>query len=266
MNDQTSDDMQYTAVDRIVSGQTSFRRYLATSDSAFPIFVRAVRKYCTRFSVPAPRMFVRPMLWGFLAARSCWHFVLRVFVCEPIYKAYFKKCGRNFVGDCHIPWIQGQGDIIVGDDVEISGSLKVAFGSRFSDHPTLIIGDSCGIGHDCTFVVGNRITIGRDTWISGNSWIADSNGHPSDLSDRLAKKPPSADDVRPIVIGDGVWIGRYCLIFPGVKIGTGSIVSAGSVVRGHVPPFSVVAGNPAKVVLRMKPPAEQSESSPGHAT
>jgi acetyltransferase-like isoleucine patch superfamily enzyme len=201
------------------------------------------------------------MLWACLAVRSCWHFVLRVFLCEPILKAYFKEYGRNFRGDCHFPWISGNGDIIVGDNVQIDGMIYIHFGARFTNHPTLIIGDDSGIGHECRFVVGNQITIGRDCNISGNCWIADSNGHPSDPADRLARKPPSADDVRPVVIGDGVWIGRCCLIFPGVKIGAGSIVSAGSVVRGHVPPYSVVAGNPAKVIFRMKRPTPHAQST-----
>ncbi len=239
----------------------SFRRYLATSDRPLPTLVRSVYKRCTRFSLPAPRVIGRLMLWAYVASRSCWHFGLRVFVCEPILKAYFKKCGRNFVGDCHLPWVQGKGDIIVGDNVEISGKFNIVFASRFSDQPTLIIGDNSGIGHGCQFVVGNKITIGRNCNISGDCWIADSNGHPSDPADRLARKPPAADEVRPIVIGDGVWIGRSCLIFPGVKIGVGSIVSAGSVVRSHVPPFSVVAGNPAKVVFRMKKTVPNPQST-----
>lgn len=244
----------FKAIDDDASERQTFRRYLATSEGPFPRLVRFAYFRCTRFSLPAPRLIVMPMLWALLAARSFWHFVWRVFVCEPILKAYFKECGRNFIGDCHLPWINGKGDIIVGDNVEISGKLSVAFAARFTDHPTLVIGDNSGVGHDCVFVVGKRIVIGRDCTISGNCWIADSNGHSSDPADRLARKPPPAEDVRPIVIGDGVWIGRNCLIFPGVKIGAGSVISAGSVVRGHVPPYGVVAGNPAKVVFRMKPP------------
>jgi acetyltransferase-like isoleucine patch superfamily enzyme len=259
MDQQSS--VTLNAVGDVAPERQSLRRYLATSDRPFPKLVRFFRKRCTRFSVPAPRVIVKPMLWAFLAVRSCWHFVLRVFVCEPIMKAYFKECGRNFRGDCHFPWISGNGDIIVGDNVEIDGMLYIHFGVRFKNRPTLIIGDNSGIGHDCRFVVANQIKIGRDCVISGNCWIADSNGHPADPADRLARKPPSADEVRPVVISDGVWIGRCCLIFPGVKIGTGSIVSGGSVVRGHVPPYSVVAGNPAKVVFRMKRPALQTQST-----
>ena len=82
----------------------------------------------------------------------------------------------------------------------------------------------------------------------------DSNAHSVDPVLRWQNSAPAEEDVRPVVIGDGVWIGLRCIIFPGVKIGDGSVVSAGSVVRSHVPPYSVVAGNPAKVMFRLKKP------------
>ncbi len=49
-------------------------------------------------------------------------------------------------------------------------------------------------------------------------------------------------------IGNGVWIGCHSVIMPGVKIGDGAIVAAGSVVTKSVPPYAIVAGNPAKIL------------------
>ena len=77
-----------------------------------------------------------------------------------------------------------------------------------------------------------------------------------DISARLAGQAPSPDHVREVVIGDNVWIGHCCMIFPGVRIGDGSVVSAGSVVHSHVPPRAVVAGNPARVLFRLQPPTQ----------
>jgi acetyltransferase-like isoleucine patch superfamily enzyme len=233
-------------------------RYLATSDRPLPRFVRRLKKWFHTVSVPAPRSVVRPILWAFLAVRSCYHFGMRVFVCEPLFKAYCKQYGRGLRTGNFVHWVSGKGDIILGNNVWLDGKSTINFAARFTDHPTLLIGDNTGIGHGCILTIAKQITIGRNCTLSGCIWIADSNGNNTDPVARgtwLAGQPPPAEEVRPVVIGDNVWIGRESLIFPGVRIGEGSIVSAGSVVRSHVPPFSVVAGNPAKVVFRLRRPS-----------
>lgn len=53
-----------------------------------------------------------------------------------------------------------------------------------------------------------------------------------------------------VIIEDDVWIGSRVTILPGVKIGRGSIIGAAAVVTKDVPPYSVVAGNPAKIMKR----------------
>jgi acetyltransferase-like isoleucine patch superfamily enzyme len=88
----------------------------------------------------------------------------------------------------------------------------------------------------------------------------DSNAHRTDPAARLALEPPAPEEIRPVISRDGVWIGRRCLIFPGVKVGEGSVISAGSVVRTHVPPYSVVAGNPARVMFRLKNPNQSRQT------
>jgi acetyltransferase-like isoleucine patch superfamily enzyme len=206
-------------------------------------------------------MLVTPALWTYLLGRNTFYFIWRVLVCEPLFKAYCKKYGRGVRTGCFIHWIIGNGDILLGDYVVIDGKCSIAFAARFADRPTLEIGDRTEIGHDCRLVIGKRITIGRQTTISGGVTIMDSNGHPADPEDRTQRRPPSADDVRPVIIGDRVWIGMYSIVYPGVKIGDGSIVSAGSVVRTHVPPYSVVAGNPAKVMFRLKKPDATAKPS-----
>ena len=58
---------------------------------------------------------------------------------------------------------------------------------------------------------------------------------------------------KPISIGDGVWIGAAALILPGITIGERSIVGAGSVVTRDVPPYTIVAGNPARPIGKVEP-------------
>jgi acetyltransferase-like isoleucine patch superfamily enzyme len=232
----------------------SLRRRLATSQSPAARLLRWGYHAFHGFSVPAPKVIARPLLWVFLLARTMYYFVMRVFICEPYFKAFCKQYGRNMHTAAHLHWITGKGDIIVGDNVSIAGKIGIGFATRFSDRPTLRIGDNTGIGGGCGFTIAKLIEIGRNCTLSGGIQIMDSNGHDTDPGSRWKHEAPQAEDVRPVFIRDNVWIGRHCIIFPGVKIGEGSVISAGSVVRSHVPPYAVVAGNPAKVMFRLKKP------------
>jgi len=228
------------------------RRFV--SQSQHPVARLGKRAYqgVVSFTLPAPRVVVRPMLWAFLASRAAYYFAWRVFVCEPLFKAYCKSYGRGVRTGVYVHWVQGKGDIVLGDGVHVDGMCGFSFASRFSGHPTLTVGDHTGIGHGCSFTVGKRIDIGRNCRIGVNVIFFDSNGHPADPAGRLAGLPPPADEVRPIAVGDNVWIARNVIISPGVTIGEGSIVSAGAVVTSDVPPYTIVAGNPARKIITLR--------------
>ena len=82
---------------------------------------------------------------------------------------------------------------------------------------------------------------------------------PVDPEARLKDQAASDAEVRPIAIGDNVWIGGRAVIFPGVTIGEGSIVSACAVVTADVPPYSIVAGNPARRIGALSLPQPNIE-------
>lgn len=92
-----------------------------------------------------------------------------------------------------------------------------------------------------------KIVIGRCVLIAAGTNIVDSNGHSANI--RYARfRKNFQDNPKPIHIADFVWIGMNCSILKGVDIGECAIISAGSVVKESVPSFSVVEGNPAKVI------------------
>jgi acetyltransferase-like isoleucine patch superfamily enzyme len=247
-------------MDRFEAQIAEAYRYLATSDAAAAQAVRRLYRGFVNFSVPAPKAVVTPVLMGYRAARYAYSFGMRVFVCQPFFTAYCKKVGKNLRTGERIHWVQGQGDIIIGDDVWLDGVCDITFAARFAERPTLEIGDKTTIGHETTFAIGKRITIGKNCNISGATAFFDSNGHPSDPVARRNHLPPDADQVRPITVGDDVWIGKGCIIFPGVRIGDCAIISAGSVVRRHVPAYGVVAGNPAQLIFRLPRPKDVAEA------
>lgn len=236
---------------------------LAVSNHPAAQTLRKVRRGVHRFTLPAPSFLIRPILWGFLALRSAYYFVLRVFIAEPMFKAYCKQYGRGVRTGIFIHWIQGKGDIVVGDDVIVDGKCSITFAVRFTAHPTLSIGDQTGIGHNCSFTIARQITIGKNCRIASDVFMFDSSGHPSNPEARRAGLTPTEEDIHPITIGDNVWIGRRAIICPGVTVGEGSIVSAGAVVMNDVPPYTVVAGNPARKIASLaSTPPEPVEKPP----
>lgn len=91
------------------------------------------------------------------------------------------------------------------------------------------------------------VVIGRNCLIAANCQIMDSSGHDLSFPD-VENRVNTEGHARPIVIEDDVWIGANSIVLPGVTIGRGSVISAGSVVVTDVPPMVVVRGNPAVVV------------------
>lgn len=107
------------------------------------------------------------------------------------------------------------------------------------------VGEDCGFS-GTTFVADERIELGNRVQVGSNVSVVDTDFHP--LTPEGRARDFNAGDAAPIVIEDKVFVGMDSLILKGVTIGEGSVVGAGSVVSRDVPPRTVVAGNPAKVV------------------
>ncbi len=118
--------------------------------------------------------------------------------------------------------------------------------ARFSRH--LSIGDYSGIGKDT--YVPDGVTIGKYCML-GPEIVFYTTNHNTDRTDIPMCKQGFKKSC-PIVIEDDCWIGRRVIILPGVTIGRGSIIGAGAVVSRSIPPYSIAAGNPARVVKSRK--------------
>ncbi len=97
-----------------------------------------------------------------------------------------------------------------------------------------------------TICVAQCITIGDRVSVGANSTIIDTDFHPLHPETRRAR--PEEANTAPVTIEDDVFIGMNSLILKGVTIGRGSVIGAGSVVTRSVPPGSIAAGNPARIV------------------
>lgn len=119
----------------------------------------------------------------------------------------------------------------------------------FYHHSKIRLGSYVGIGENVILRGGEGITIGNRVNIAAGAAIV-SVGHP------LIPPRWAAHVGAPIVIGNEVWIGVNAVVLPGVTIGEGAVVAAGAVVTKDVPPWSVVAGVPARVIKQISRPVE----------
>ncbi len=143
--------------------------------------------------------------------------------------------------------------IKIASNTNIAGMLLV-----FEYGGEIEIGEYCYVGEFSRIYSGDRIVIGNNVLISHGVNIFDNNSHEVNPIEReigykgMLKNGMSflkgRIDTSPVIIHDNVWIGMNSIVLKGVTIGKGAIISAGSVVTKNVPPFTIVAGNPAKVV------------------
>lgn len=118
----------------------------------------------------------------------------------------------------------------------------------------IIVGEGCFVNYNCTFLDVAPITFGNGVWVGANVTLATPN-HPLLAEERLpADYLDGNHDLEyasPITVKDGCWICSGATVCGGVTIGENSIVAAGAVVSRDVPPNSIVAGVPARVIRRI---------------
>ncbi len=125
-------------------------------------------------------------------------------------------------------------------------------------------GKDVKIHNNVYFGSGNNLCIGNHSNISHGSWISSDTVIGNDvmmgpfvfiISATHANKKidipmrlQGMEESRPVIIGDDVWIGSHAILLPGVKISSHTIVAAGSVVTKSFPAYSVIGGNPARLI------------------
>lgn len=152
----------------------------------------------------------------------------------------------NYYNYTHVtPWRQ----VVRGKGVVISPLANIA------NPQNLIVGDRVRISANVHLWPGpgtGRIILKDDVMIGPAVMISASNYRYNDGTPVTEQAMDEAD----IIIGRDVWIGYGAVILAGAEIGDGCIVGAAAVVRGKIPAFSIVAGNPAKVVGRRNDPGQ----------
>lgn len=185
---------------------------------------------------------------------KCFEYFLNRKIQKNIYcgkEVRFRKGMRCFVDKA------SSSNIKIGNHGIVACSLYALYGGKIE------IGNNIFIGNGTTIQAKESIKIGDNVIISTGVTIVDNNNHPIEPEMRLkmsACKNYMDDelwtwkyaDSKPIIIEDNVWIGKNSVIMKGTTIGKGSIIALGAVVTKDVLPYTIVAGNPAKVVKVLK--------------
>lgn len=146
-------------------------------------------------------------------------------------------------------------------------NARITFESKSG---SVTIGDRAYIGPNTSIISRSGISIGNDVTMAWGITIYDHNSHAFDWVQRQKVvdhfyrnygSPKCFDELdwtgveaAPIVIEDRVWIGFGAVILKGVTIGRGAIVGACSIVSRDVEPYTIVAGNPARLVKTLQAP------------
>lgn len=191
----------------------------------------------------------RALYEGFHLARNTWHGFARAVWWMPVFLSRVETPapGLKFYGS-GMPLVLGPLRLVFGRDVEMVTAVTFAGRTASVPAPVLELQDGASIGWQVSISVGTRVVIGRNARVGNCSFLAGYPGHPYDPDLRAAGAPDTDDQIGDIILEDDVWLGTGCKVLPGVRIGRGTIVGAGSVVTKDLPPMVLAAGVPCRVI------------------
>ena len=129
--------------------------------------------------------------------------------------------------------------------VKYQGFVRVMGGTHFAQHMDVVIGNNVQFGNGCN--VASNVHFGNNVLMAGNVQFVGRHDH-SFSTPGVTIWDGERGENGTTLVEDDVWLGASVIVISGVTIGRGSIVAAGSVVTGDIPPCEIWAGVPAKKV------------------
>lgn len=152
------------------------------------------------------------------------------------------KIAKSAFLDC-----EKEGSITIGNDCEVRHNAVLEVSGRYNG--SIEIGNHSVIGVNNWLQGSGKIRIGDDVILGPNIAIVSTNHMYKDVDTPVAQQPLETGEV---IIEDDVWIGANVTVSYNVTIGAHSIIGANSFVNKDIPPYSIVAGSPAKVIKSRK--------------
>ena len=143
---------------------------------------------------------------------------------------------------------------------KIGKNTTIESGVRFGQPDTIEIGDNCIFGRNVNInsgpsfgvYIGDFVAIADGTYLRSENHRFDRLDIPIQHQGHDSKEIKFNNNSYSVVIEDDVWIGARVILLSGAHIGKGSVISAGSVVSNPIPPYSIVVGNPGRVIKNRK--------------
>ena len=176
------------------------------------------------------------------------------------------KYGKDLLlKGCPVSFNKSGASLTIGNNVTVKSSFLSNLVGLYSrtiivtraPGAEIVIGDNVGIS-GATIYARSKIEIGENTCIGGNAKILDNDFHPIEVEsrNRLLHSPDGGNSdlipAKPIKIGKNCFIGCNSIILKGTVLGNGCVVGAGAVVSGKFEDNCVIAGNPARVIKKLK--------------
>lgn len=177
--------------------------------------------------------------------------MIRAAYCRGLYRRRFRHTNMpNIMGEFNN--LLGPEYIKIGKDVVLGRNVVLTAWGNYREqcfYPSIKIGARSMLQDFAHITAINKIEIGEDV-LTGRWVTITDNGHGETDRETLNSSPIERRLVSkgPVKIGNKVWIGDKVTILPGVTVGEGAVIAANAVVSKNVPPYCVVAGNPARIV------------------
>jgi acetyltransferase-like isoleucine patch superfamily enzyme len=214
--------------------------------------LKALAQRALRLRIP-PTALHRLLLLERTARRTFFYELMRIFYYQPLFEAQCVSAGAGcrleLTPDSKLPVVDNCA-LRLGARVRINARTTFQGARNAPGKPAIEIGDETYLGSRVVVRAGLGVRIGARVLLASNVVISGDPGHPLDPVARRTQPAP-LEDLREIVIGDDVWIAEGATVLGGVTIGEGAVVAAHAVVTKDVPPRSVAAGNPARVIKKI---------------
>lgn len=148
--------------------------------------------------------------------------------------------------------IRGYKNMTIGNGFTTGQFCRIEAGNSLAGSKTIILGENIQINDSCHISAINNVTIGANVLIASKVFISDHDHGNFTMMDMMLSPNNRPLVSLPVVIEENVWIGENAVVLKGVIVGRNSIIAAGCVVTKNVPPFSIVAGVPGKIIKRLE--------------